>query len=160
MAEQSLTWTGDAVTKKLRQAQIHGVNRTMAASVQHAKSNHEWQNRTGVLEGGIDIVDYAVEVPEGVRGVWGVQDVVYALAQELGATIFPVKAQALKIPQPDGSFRFVKKVTLKAKPYLRPAADVQYPNLADNIRKAYEKLDAAEAAATASSSGSEGGSDG
>jgi hypothetical protein len=30
--------------------------------------------------------------------------------------------------------------TIKVQPYLRPAADAQYPKLADNIRKAYEKM--------------------
>lgn len=147
MAESSLTWTGDAVTERMKQAQIAGVNRTMAQSVNHAKSNHGWQNRTGVLEGGVDVVDYAIPIPEGVRGVWGVQDVVYALAQELGATIVPVKAKALAIPQPGGGVKFVSKVVIPASPFLRPAADVQYPKLADNIRAAYEKSGPAEGGA-------------
>lgn len=33
-----------------------------------------------------------------------------------------------------------KKVTIPARPYLRPAADAIYPNLAANIRKAWERL--------------------
>lgn len=138
-AEKSLKWTGKAVTERMRQAQIAGVNRTMGGAVAHAKTNHRWQNRTGVLEGGIAIVDYAVPEGDGVKGTWGVQDVRYALIRELGGVIVPVKAKALKIPMPDGSFRFVKKVVQKPQPYLRPAADAKYPSLADNIRKAYEK---------------------
>ncbi|SCW61793.1 hypothetical protein SAMN02927924_01697 [Sphingobium faniae] len=139
MAEKSLEWNGKAVTERMRQAQIAGINRTMGASVQHARDNHTWQNRTGVLEGGIDIVDYAAETAEGAKGVWGVHDVRYALIHELGGTIEPVNAKALAIPQPDGGVRLVKKVTIRAQPYLRPAADAKYPSLADNIRKAYEK---------------------
>lgn len=142
MAEESLIWTGDAVTEKLKAAQIAGVNRTMAQAVQHAKSNHPWQNQTGVLEGGTDIVDYAAPVDAGVQGKWGVQDVRYALAMELGATIVPVKAKALAIPQPDGGVKFAKKVVLPARPWLRPAADAVYPRLSDNIRRAYEQQEA------------------
>lgn len=140
MSGPSLNWTGKAVTEKLRQAQIAGVNRTMAACVQDSKSTHEWQNRTGVLEGGIDIVDYAEPAGDGVKGVWGVQDVKYALIHELGGTIVPVHAKALAIPQPGGGVRFVQKVTIPPRSYLRPSADRNYPSLAENVRKAYEKL--------------------
>jgi hypothetical protein len=76
-----------------------------------------------VLEGGIDVVDYAREDGSGVVGVWGVFDVVYALIHELGGTIVPKVAKALKIPMPTARFRFVKSVTIPARPYLRPAAD-------------------------------------
>jgi hypothetical protein len=48
-----------------------------------------------------------------VVGQWGVRDVVYALIHELGGTITPKVAKALKIPMPDGSFRFVKSVTIR-----------------------------------------------
>lgn len=139
MAEKSLTWNGPAVTAKLKAAQIAGVNRTMGACVNQAKRSHAWQNRTGVLEGGIAIVTFAEAEGEGVRGVWGVQDVRYALIHELGGVIRPVKAQALAIPQPDGSVRFAKSVTIPKRPYLRPAADQYYPMLSDNIRRAYER---------------------
>lgn len=139
MAEQSLEWNGKAVTDRMKAAQIAGVNRTMAACVQQAKNNHTWQNRTGVLEGGIDIVNYASAIADGVRGVWGVQDVVYALIHELGGVITPKNARALAIPQFGGGVRFVTKVTIRAQPYLRPAADMIYPLLAANIRTAYEK---------------------
>jgi hypothetical protein len=57
--------------------------------VLEAKSSHAWQNRTGTLEGGIGVVDYAREDGAGVVGVWGVFDVVYALIHELGGTIVP-----------------------------------------------------------------------
>lgn len=140
MAEalQSLVWHGDAITEKMRAAQKAGVNATMGAAVVHAKGHHNWQNRTGVLEGGIDVVDYARQDQAGVVGTWGVRDVRYALIHELGGVVTAKNARALKIPMPDGSFRFVKSVTIPARPYLRPAADQVYPSLAARIRRAYD----------------------
>lgn len=140
MTSKSLTWNGKALTERMRTAQKLGVNKTMSDCTIHAKTNHNWQNRTGVLEGSIDIATYAREVPGGVEGVWGSQDVAYARIHELGGVIVPVKAQALKFQLPDGSFRLVKSVTIPARPYLRPAADAIYPQLAGNIRKAFESL--------------------
>jgi hypothetical protein len=135
-ATMTLNWKGDALKAKVRAAQLAGVNKTMGQSVNHAKRNHDWKNRSGILEGGIAIKDFAEVAGEGVRGSWGVFDVAYALAQELGAIIRPVKAKALAIPQPGGGVRFVQKVVIPARPYLRPAADTWYPQLAANIRDA------------------------
>ncbi|KPM23028.1 phage morphogeneis protein [Citromicrobium sp. RCC1885] len=138
MAEQSLKWNGDALSAKMRRAQIAGVNGTMALCVQDAKANHPWQNQTGVLEGSYDIAEGAHPEGTGVAGTWGSQGVKYALAQELGATIVPVKAKALAIPQPDGSVRFVKRVVIPPRPALRPAADRNYPKLPEMIRRAFD----------------------
>lgn len=135
----ALKWFGKQVTEKMRRAQIAGVNETMGASVIHAKQNHDWQNRTGTLEGGIGIIDYAGPRPGGgVGGTWGVSDVVYALAQELGATIKAKTAQALHF-EIDGEHIVVKQVTLPPRPYLRPAADTTYPSLARRIRRNFER---------------------
>lgn len=142
MSSQSLNWTGAALTEKMRDAQKTGVNVTMAACVIHAKNNHNWKNQTGVLEGSIAIASFAREDGAGVVGTWGSQDVRYALIHELGGVIVPVRAKALKFRLPDGSFRIVKSVTIPARPYLRPAADENYPQLAGNIRKAFEGADA------------------
>ncbi|WP_048648950.1 hypothetical protein [Nitratireductor soli] len=136
---KSLKWNGKAVTRKMRAAQIEGVNATMGASVAEAKRTHDWQNRTGVLEGGVDIADYARAEGSGVRGTWGVRDVVYARIQEEGGTIRPKKAKALAVPLPDGGVALVQSVTIPARPYLRPAADTHYPKLAKRIRTAYER---------------------
>jgi hypothetical protein len=135
---QTLIWNGDAVLEKVRAAEKVGVNATMGAAVAEAKSSHAWQNRTGTLEGGIGIDDYAREDGAGVVGVWGVFDVVYARIQELGGTITAKVAKALAIPQADGSVRFAKSVTLPPRPYLRPAADKTYPTLPERIRSAYD----------------------
>jgi phage gpG-like protein len=173
MAEKSLVWKGRGITARMRAAQIAGVNRTMGAAVNHARQNHTWQNRTGVLTGGIDIVKYAAEDEKGVSGTWGVHDVEYALIHELGGTIEPKNAKFLAIPVSEaaraaGSPRMManlayvqsikgqpmlvdsstgtvhyllrKRVTIPAQPYLRPAADAKYPDLAGNIRKEWNKL--------------------
>jgi hypothetical protein len=135
---KSLKWFGKAVTKKMEQAQVAGVNRTMAACVVHAKQNHPWRNRTGLLEGGIDIAAYAAPHGAGVKGTWGVRDMVQARILEEGGTIVPKNAKALAIPQADGSVRFASSVTIPPYPYLRPAADKEYAALAERIRQAFE----------------------
>lgn len=139
MAKPSLVWNGDKITQRMRAAQKQGVNATMAACATDSKSNHSWRNRTGVLEGGIGIAEYAREDAGGVVGTWGVQDVRYALIHELGGTITAKAAKALAIQLPDGGVAFVKSVTIPARPYLRPSADRNYPSLADRIRDAFEQ---------------------
>ncbi len=136
---KSLKWYGPAVTAKMAAAQVEGVNKTMAACVARAKSSHPWQNRTGLLEGAIDIADYAARQDAGVKGTWGVRDMIQARILEEGGTIVPVRAARLAIPQSDGSVVFASSVTIPPYPYLRPAADVEYPGLAERIRKAFEK---------------------
>lgn len=149
MTVQSLVWKGKALTEKMRAAMIAGVNKTMADCVVHARRNHTWQNQTGALTGSIQIASFAAREGTYVVGKWGSLDLKYALIHELGGVIVPVRAKALAIPQPDGSVRFVKKVTIPARPYLRPAADVVYPTLAANIGRAWEKGAAAPGAGDA-----------
>lgn len=136
---KSLKWYGRAVTQKMEQAQIEGVNKTMAACVVRAKGNHPWQNRSGLLEGAIDVASYAAPHDSGVKGTWGVRDMAQARILEEGGTIVPRKAKALAIPQADGSVRFARSVTIPPYPYLRPAADIEYPGLAERIRRAFGK---------------------
>jgi phage gpG-like protein len=139
MATQSLVWKGKAVTERMRAAMIAGVNKTMADCVVHAKDHHTWKNQSTDLERSIKVTSFAAREGTYVVGQWGSVDLKYALIHELGGVIVPKKAKALAIPQPDGSVRFVKKVTIPARPYLRPAADLIYPRLAANIRAAWEK---------------------
>ena len=139
MSSQSLTWNGPALTAKMRQAQKDGVDKTMSDCVIQAKNNHTWKNQSSTLEGDIQVAEFAREDSAGVVGTWGVRKNDYALIHELGGVIVPVRAKALAIPQADGSVRFVKSVTIPARPYLRPAADALYPQLAGNIRAFFEK---------------------
>lgn len=136
---KSLKWYGKAVTQKMAAAQVEGINRTMQACVVRAKSKHPWQNRTGLLEGAIDIAEFAAPHATGVKGTWGVRDMVQARILEEGGVIRPRRAKALAIPQADGSVRFASSVTIPKYAYLRPAADQEYPGLAERIRKAFEK---------------------
>lgn len=139
MARRNFSWNGRGIKSRMKRAQIAAINATMGACVGEAKRNHDWQNQTGILEGGIDIVDYAQEIGTEVAGVWGVQDVLYARIHELGGVIRPVNAKALAIPQPDGGVVFVQSVTIPARPYLRPAADREYPKLGRRIQRAFDR---------------------
>ena len=136
---KSLKWYGKAVTEKMEAAQIAGVNETMGECVVEAKRNHPWQNRTATLERQIGIATYGRAAGGGVRGTWGVLDLNYARILEEGGTITPKKGKYLKIPQPDGSYRQVTSVTIPPYPYLRPAADRHYGDLAKRIRQAFER---------------------
>jgi hypothetical protein len=151
---KSLVWKGKALTEKMRQAQILGVNATMGECVVQAKDNHAWNNQTGILEGSIDIAEYAAPKGAGVEGSWGSQDVKYARIHELGGTIAHPGGTPYFVGE-DGKAHFVSlddpraanlpktkphDIVIPAKPYLRPAADAKYPGLAGNIRKAYAKL--------------------
>ena len=110
----SLEWRGDRVEAKLIRAGIRGVNQTMSEAAAHAKNNHPWRNRTGILEGSIRPVVMAQERGSEIVGVWGSVDVLYAVFLELGTTM------------------------MRAFPFLRPAADAVYPRLAANIRRFME----------------------
>jgi hypothetical protein len=156
-ASKSLTWNGDELSAKLKAAQLKGVNATLGAAVNHAKRNHPWQNRTGILEGAINITDPARPIATGVEGMWGVNDAVQARILEVGGVITAKDGGALAIPLPGGGVVFRKSVTIPAFPYLRPAGDAEYPNLIQRIRRAYEKTGGS--AADVQGSFSEGASD-
>lgn len=138
-ASKSLTWNGAAVSAAWKRAQIAGINATMGAAVTFAKDHHPWKNRTGVLEGAINITSYAAPIATGAEGTWGVNDAVQARILELGGVIKPVNAKALAIPQPGGGVVFVASVTIPAFPYLRPAGDATYPSLAMRIQRAHAR---------------------
>ncbi|WP_432769807.1 MAG: phage morphogenesis protein [Sphingopyxis sp.] len=138
-ASKSLTWTGDAVSARWKRAQVAGVNATMGAAVIHAKRNHPWKNRTGILEGAINVTDAARPIATGVEGVWGVNDAIQARILEVGGVIKAKHAAALAIPLPGGGVVFRKSVVIPAFPYLRPAGDATYPSLAMRIQRAHER---------------------
>ncbi len=110
-------WDGPKVVSKMRRAEIKAINRVMAKCVRGAKNSHEWENRTGILEGSIGVDVFARPQGRGASGLWGTADVDYALVHELGSV-----KEGQNIP---------------ARPYLRPAADEHYPSLRDEIRRAF-----------------------
>ena len=112
-----LNWKGKEVLSKVERAAALGINATMAQAVEHAKRNHEWVNRSTTLEGSIAIAKYAQKRRRRIVGLWGSRDVKYALVHELGSA----------------------KKNIRPRPYLRPAADANYPNLARNIKRAMRR---------------------
>jgi len=120
-----VNWQGDKLLKKLGKAQKVGLNQTMADAVEFAKRNHEFVNRTGTLEGSIDIQEAAHRVAGGWKGTWGSRDVRYALRIELGFR---------------GRDARGRNINQRERPFLRPAAEEKYPGLAGNIAKAMKQL--------------------
>ena len=121
-------WHGAQVAATLQAAQVDAVNRIMAKVVQHAKANHDaWQNQTGILEGGIRVVDYAAPTATGAAGLWGVADVVYARRMELGFQGTDAKG---------------RHVNAQPRPWLRPAADAVYggDQLAQQVARSLKRL--------------------
>lgn len=108
----TVEWEGDELLAKAERAAKLGVDQTTAACVQHAKTNHPWQNVTGTLEGSIQMRP-AERQGDRVEGEWGAYNVNYAVYLELGTRNMP------------------------AYPFLRPAADAEYRNLIQRIREAF-----------------------
>lgn len=108
-----LHWRGREIKARAVRAAKIGIDETMADCVEDAKTYHPWQNVTGLLEGSIQMRP-AQEEGHRVVGRWGSFSVEYAIYQELG-TIY-----------------------MAPNPFLRPAADMWYPELADRIRDAFE----------------------
>lgn len=60
-------------------------------------------------------------------------NVEYAAIHEFGGLIVPVKARALVFKTSDGEWHTVQKVTMPARPYLRPAVDEHRPEIGEAI---------------------------
>lgn len=108
-----LRWNGAEIEAKALAAAKRGVDATMGEAVREAKNRHPWRNRTGTLEGSVRIVQTAHADGLVVKGRWGSADVKYAIFLELGTSKMP------------------------AYPFLRPAADREYPHLRRRIAAAY-----------------------
>lgn len=107
-----LMWNGNEILARLRQAEEAGLNETLKDAVDSAK--HYVRVDTGNLQSHIDVVQPAQAEGDGFSGQFGVEDVEYAMDQEVGPT--------------DGrKYGFT--------PYLRPALDINAPKLAGNIKK-------------------------
>ena len=107
----SVKWKGAKVLRATRRAQIRGIDVIMARCVNGAITNHPtFQNRRVVLEGSFDIHTHARKTGRGISGEWGSADVVYARFREFN---------------PDPGF-------------LRPQADIHYPDLPTAIRRAFK----------------------
>lgn len=105
----SLDWKGEEVKKKVADAVMFGINKTMEDCVVYAKNNHPWMYRTGKLERSVKIAQFAQKVGNGFSGIWGSVATLYAIFLELGTS------------------------RMRPFPFLRPSADVNYKHLTGHI---------------------------
>ncbi len=121
-----INWKGDKLKRKAEKASMLGIDATMSAAIMHAKSNHggggaRFQTRTGELERSIRISKPARRDRRGVVGRWGSIGLIYARRIELGFQGKDARGAVVDAP---------------AFPFLRPAAEAEYPKLAKRIRRA------------------------
>lgn len=105
-----INWRGTEIADKVAAAAALAVDQTTANATNHAKQNHPWKNVTGTLEGSLQMRP-AIKEGDHLVGQWGSFAVNYAIYLELGT-------------------RYMHPY-----PYLRPAADATYPDLARRIRE-------------------------
>jgi hypothetical protein len=108
-----LTWNGDKIKAKLQEAQRLAIDETTGSCVEPAKNRVRVKTR--ILQGSIQ---FRPARREGSRtvGRWGSFDVNYALWQEI-ITFSHAGHQ----------------------PYLRPAAEEEYPKLAARVRAYFRR---------------------
>ena len=105
-----LKWRGPRVEAKTVRAAKAGIDATMSQAAIYAKRNHPgWRNITSKAEGSIMLIQPAREQGTAVVGLWGSRNVLYMLWLEL-----------------------------KHGSALRSSAAVNYPKLAENIRKHFK----------------------
>ncbi len=125
----TLNWKGDERKRKIARAARIAIDATMSAAIQHARRNHgsgahgqqRFESQKGDLERGPKIVQAAKQEPGTIRGRWGVVGVAQARRIELGF---------------QGKDSLGRVFNQPPFPYLRPAAEVEYPKLAGRIRRA------------------------
>jgi len=105
-------WRGDALIRRTRAAATAAVNDTVDAAADDARSSHEWVSRTGQLEEEI-VTEHAESTEPNPTGRFGTtrRRGFYGLFHEEGT---------------EHEY---------ARPFLRPAADRQFPTLAQRIRR-------------------------
>lgn len=109
-----LHWRGDEVAKRVRAAALAAVDETTEAAAEDARANHWWANRSGSLEGNIVVEPAKADAGGRVAGRFGTslrREAFYGL--------------------------FLERKT----PFLRPAADREFPQLAKRIRGRLSRLD-------------------
>ena len=129
-----LNWQGDQVKRHVHTAAMKGVNSIMADCVKDAKADVSVV--TALLQGSIQL-RAARLLKDVVVGIWGSFGVKYALPVELGTRPHLIRPRSKKALYWKGAEHPVKVVHhpgTRGKPYLRPAADKNYPNLAARIR--------------------------
>ena len=105
-----LTWRAEVIQRRVREASRKGIDITMALCVVLAKKHPPLPFVSGTAQGSIQMRPAEIQ-RDRVVGRWGSFDVDYFIWLEIGARGRP------------GGF------------YLRGAADREYPQLVDRIRK-------------------------
>ena len=108
-------WKGDQIVTNMGKATALGIDQVLAMCVNDAKNDHNFVNRTGLLEGSIQSRPAQISGGRWV-GSWGSFNVDYAIFVEAGT------------------------IKLQARPFLRPAADRNYPKLPDQIRQNFDGM--------------------
>ena len=79
-----VSWNGDQILRKYREAERKGINTTMSEVSIDARLNHPgWSNQTGKAEGSIQPIQNAKPEGKGFFGLWGSKNVVYFIWLEL-----------------------------------------------------------------------------
>lgn len=130
---------------RMRAALMPAMQKCMLAAERSAKLEHlsgprpgRLDRRSGRLRNSISTS--AAMSGDTVRGAIG-SNVVYARIHELGGEIRPKTAKALRFSIPGAGWRTVKKVSIPARPFLRPALEDNIDTFrqifADALRKAF-----------------------
>lgn len=99
-------WNGDDVVDKVAKAAAEAVDETTAAAAAAAKSSHWWRSRSGTLERQT-VTEPATVDRDDVVGKFGT-------TERLG---------------------FYGLILERRRPFLRPAADREFPKLAERIER-------------------------
>lgn len=111
MSRWQIDWKGDDLKRKLRGAEMRGIDDTMAAGAITFKGSHPgWHNRTGTAEGSVRTIEQSHEDSRGAVGRWGSTGVVYFIFLEI------LRGAAL-----------------------RAAATVEYPRLLERIKQQFAR---------------------
>jgi hypothetical protein len=137
-----MNWQGTNARKAVERAVTRGMLRTMSDCVYFAKG--EVPVNYGTLQGSIELRP-PYRRGNVFIGIWGSFNVNYALWVEIGTgphfpPLDPLRDWARhKLGAPEAAFPIALKIAesgTKEQPYLRPAADAHYRDLAGNIRRA------------------------
>lgn len=110
----TLDWQGDKIIAAVTVAARAGINETLRAADDDASTSHEWVNRTDQLQEEIVVERARIDRSHGL-----------ALVGRFGTT----RRRGFY-----GLFHEEGTVHEFARPFLRPAADRQFPTLAARIR--------------------------
>lgn len=88
--------------------------------------------RSGIISSGVGVSGgrLTADIQAGTNA-----SIVYARIHELGGTIVPKRANFLRFKTADGSWHMIKQVTIPARPYMRPAAEIMQPRLVEMLEK-------------------------